>query len=451
MTSPGCADLRLLFEKIVGTGSLDQLCREQGYRGRRGIFTVPVVVWLMMLQRWQRGGSLAMAIQTLVQGEGGERRWALPCKRVREGRISPRTGGYCQARQKLPTLLVSYVADHFFEQLRSQVRGRHEPPLFVIDGTTLRLRHTPELVEAFPPGHNQHGGNHWPVLRMVAFHDAHTGLAARPSWGPGYGPHAVSEQHLAEQALHRLPTDAIVMGDSNFGIWAFARAVAQSGRPMILRLTRLRAQRLLGVLRNGTQRRLAWTPSRWERRVHPDLPATPLEGRVIVCAHPARSREKLCLFTTLPGNAAQILALYKMRWNIETDLRSLKRTIDLDQIHSQSVAMAEKEILMAVTAYNFIRAVMALAAQSAGLLPRQLSFAGVQAAVLGALPGLDQATTDQEYAERMDRLLRYAAQTRLPQRRRPRAYPREIWGRGGHFPFRKSSPLPHGPPPPRKN
>ena len=55
--------------------------------------------------------------------------------------------------------------------------------------------------------------------------------------GSDVGDTAVSEQALAEQALEKLPGDAVALGDGNFGIFAFAYAVQQSQRPLILRLT----------------------------------------------------------------------------------------------------------------------------------------------------------------------------------------------------------------------
>src|SRR5260370_7016612 len=92
-------------------------------------------------------------------------------------------------------------------------------------------------------------------MQMVVFHDVFSGLALRPGWGAMYGDTAVSEQALAEQALERLPGDAVVLGDGNFGIFAFAYAVQQSQRPMILRLTQARAQKILGSeLVEGTDR-----------------------------------------------------------------------------------------------------------------------------------------------------------------------------------------------------
>ncbi len=61
----------------------------------------------------------------------------------------------------------------------------------------------------------------------------------------------------------------------------------------------------------------------------------------------------------------------------QTDVRSLKRTVHLHHITAKSEDMMEKELLMAVAAYNLVRAIMCLAAQQHGLSARQLSFAHV--------------------------------------------------------------------------
>ena len=58
-----------------------------------------------------------------------------------------------------------------------------------------------------------------------------------------------------------------------------------------------------------------------------------------------------------------------------------------------------------------------MAAQRGSLTPRQLSFSFVQAVVEAALPGLDRAATEEEYQRRVDRMLRYAAQGKLPRRK----------------------------------
>jgi hypothetical protein len=305
----------------------------------------------------------------------------------------------------------------------------------LIDGTTLQLRHAAELLRRFPPGHNQHGENHWPVLQLVVLHDVYSGLCLRPSWGPMYGDQAVSEQALALEALERLPQDAVVLSDRNFGIFHFAWGVQQSGRGMILRLTAARAGKILGgTPYAGMNREVVWEASEGDRRGHPELPAgAVVKGRLVVCVHPAGG-ELLYLFTSLELGFEEIVAIYKLRWNVETDLRSLKRMVALHQIESQRVDLVEKEILLGVSAYNLVRAVMCLAARRAELKPRQLSFAFVRTAVEAALPALSAAVEAGEYQRQVERLLDIAVQGKLPQRSRRRSYPRRVWGRGATFP-----------------
>lgn len=442
MASPDQLLLLRLFQKVAPPAFIQELCQQQGYEFRQGVYSVAVVVWLMIWQRLEGNRSLAAAVQCLVQGGAGD--LVGECKRWTDDRVSGATGGYCQARQKLPKLIAIQVSERIVEQLRAEIQegwSGLQRPVFLIDGSTLQLKHEPELVKTFSPGRNQHGDNHWPVMRIVVCHDVFSGLALRPEWGAMYGETAVSEQALAEEAVERLPPDAVVLGDGNFGIFAFAYAVQQSQRGMVLRLTQARAQKILeGELAAGTDRPVVWRASRWDREAHPQLPEqASVAGRVIVCVNPSRPEELLYLFTTLELASEEILGIYGLRWNVETDLRSLKRTVGLHQLSSKSVDMVEKELLLAMAAYNLIRAVMCLAARRANLTPRQLSFSFVQTVVEAALPGLEQATNEREYQQRLDRMLRYAAQGKLPNRPRRRSYPREVWGRGGRFPSRKTT------------
>ena len=189
---------------------------------------------------------------------------------------------------------------------------------------------------------------------------------------------------------------------------------------------------------------MIWTPSRWERAAHPDLPTQArLKGWVVTCAHPHKPQEKLYFFTTLEQPPKRTLALYKLRWNIETDLRHWKRTVNLHPLRGRSVEVVENQLLLAVTAYNLVRTVMFQAAQSAGCTPRQLSFTHVQAAVLSALPVLEQTASHSLRQQHLRELIALAAQLKLPQRKRKRpGYPRQVWRRGGSFPHRSLPPRP---------
>src|SRR5947209_4968849 len=101
----------------------------------------------------------------------------------------------------------------------------------------MRTAHSPELCRLYPPGCNQHGKGHWPVLRVLVAHDLRTGLAMRPEWGAMYGADAVSEQALLERAIAPLPSGSTVMGDANFVVFSVAHTAVQREHPVLLRLT----------------------------------------------------------------------------------------------------------------------------------------------------------------------------------------------------------------------
>ena len=76
--------------------------------------------------------------------------------------------------------------------------------------------------------------------------------------------------------------------------------------------------------------------------------------------------------------AQSLGALYKMRWNIEVDFRTIKATLEMDVLRCKSQPMVDKEIAVYILAYNLVRWAMAKAALLAEVLPRALSFAGAK-------------------------------------------------------------------------
>ena len=245
MTSPELSEIFTAYQRFVPV--MEYLQQQSRKRFRRGIYTLPVVLWLMILQRLHPKGTLSQAVQWLRQSKPAN--WLEPCKRIREQRISAATGGYCQARGKLPTLVVQQVSAEIQERLRSQLQQPWpglERSVFVVDGSSLELAHSQELVKTFPPAENQHGTAHWPVLRLLVLHDLSSGMAEQPCWGAMYGPQAVSEQELAERAIERLPEGAVVLGDRNFGVFWMAYVASQKQHPVVVRLSEVRARKLYG-------------------------------------------------------------------------------------------------------------------------------------------------------------------------------------------------------------
>jgi putative transposase len=356
-------DIFNLYVQLAPAELFRLVQREAGVTLRNGIYSARLVVWMMMNQRLQAQGTLASNVEQLVQGRFDA--LLSQCKRVREKKIGLSTGGYCQARQRLPKLVVSRSMEELTERLRNRLleSGSALPKrAYLVDGSSVQLEHAPELVKAYPPASNQHGKAHWPVLRMVVVHDLETGLAERPYWGPLNGAKAVSEQALAECAIQHLPAGSVLVADRNFGIFSTAYGAQQRGLEMVLRLTAVRAKALLGrTISCVGDYAVCWRASRWDGKKgqQPWSADASLPGRLIAWRVGRGKRKQwLYLFTTSSLPAEEVVALYGRRWLIETDLRSLKQTVRLQRILVQSADMMEKELLVAVMAYNLVRAIM---------------------------------------------------------------------------------------------
>lgn len=445
------ADVLALFLRVLPPDFFAQLGETQELRQNNRVYNYAVVIWLMIVQRLHGNGSLETAVLELVRGLPKDF-WPQPCKRLQsaaqDGKLSlsSNTGSYNNARQEFPLTVLEQCCDRVWAQLNEPV-GAPEAAVrrraFFLDGSSVRMMHSEALCAAYPPGCSQHGESHWPLLRILVAHDLYTGVAMRPQWGAMNGAEAVSEQGLLKQAIDRLPRAAIVVGDANFGVFSVAYASTERDHPVVLRMTMARARSLTkGELQDGMDLQIQWTPTRDDRRSHPELPAdASVSGRLIVRrVQPSDGSQPflLPLFTTLKDEAGSIFELYGRRWDIETDLNCLKSTLRLDQLTCSTVEMVAKEIDVAILAYNLVRALMWVAAQKAGLKPRQFSFTRCRN-VMQAFAPLIAAAADEREAQRLfDKMMYYVGQAKLPTRHRKRpSYPRAVWPKTQKYPKRK--------------
>lgn len=436
------------FQQLLSADFLDQALSEAGVKFNNSVYSPLVVLWLLVAQRLQCGASMEAAVLELLRGLPSSF-WPRPNKRMRDWREhgkapSSHTGAYNQARQALPLSVVQKSYDHIFEQLLSQAgqpASRNAIPTFLLDGSTMRVPHTPELCSAYPPSSNQYGEAHWPLLRVVVAHDLHTGLAMRPEWGPMNGEQAISEQALLERAIDRLPARAIVVGDANFGVFSVAYAATQRQHPVVLRLTTERARRLAGQeLHDGMDRAMLWTPTREERKKHGFPADAGVCGRLLVRKvqpDDGGAAFLLALFTTgLTADGA--FQAYGKRWNIETDLRTLKSTLGLDQLACATPDMVAKEIDLGFVAYNLVRAFIGFASELSGIPPRGYSFTKVRLILQTFAPALANAPDEPSRQKTLSQIMTCVQQSKLPRRKRKRpSSPRVVWARGSRYPSRK--------------
>src|SRR5262249_48739228 len=116
--------------------------------------------------------------------------------------------------------------------------------------------------------------------------------------------------------------------------------------------------------------RPAWMDEETYDQVPDELEVRELRFRV---QQPGYRVDELVLVTTMLDpeeyTTEELADLFLQRWNIELDLRSIKKVMQMDILRCKSPGMVRKEVWIHLLAYNLIRGVMAKAAGAHGLRP----------------------------------------------------------------------------------
>jgi hypothetical protein len=420
---------------------LRDLIAEDFREYRIRVFPWALTIWLMLCQRFGQGESLAAAVDRLREGECDRfLEQAGASRRVRAGLISNGTGAYSQARSRIPLVVIEQAADHLNrcvqELHKNQTwQGRH---VYLVDGSTLTLPHSKALLKEYPSCENQYGQSRWPKMRTCYAHDLVTGVALRPAYGAYYGKAAVSEIRLFLSMMDRLPTGSVIVGDRLYGSFRIAYESISQGHDVVLRFAKDRARPFLAELKKpGDLPVKDWQTGEQNRRTRlKDLPAeAKVNGRFIwhKVTRKGYRPVNLFLFTTLPNAVEEIVSLYGLRWNIETDIRSIKGCLNLEEISSKTPEMVHKEVILAHTAFNLVRHITALIAGVAGVDPRRVSFKRVLNFVTLAGPKMVTLTEEEQLAI-IERFAGGVRQILNPKRSRP-PEPRKLVLRRREFPF----------------
>jgi hypothetical protein len=307
--------------------------------------------------------------------------------------------------------------------------------VYVVDGTTLRIAHTKENIAQYPLHTNQRGTSHFPVLRVAIATNARTGVALRPAIGPFSGSNAASELSLSRELMQRLPAKSLLIGDRYYGCFIFAYHASSHGHQVLCRMKEANTKKVIGSPGEPAgEKCFTWHPSKREREKYPWLPVeAALDGKFVwtKLACPGFRSETLFFFTTLDLTADKLLELYKLRWNVELDLRDIKSTLSADQIEAKTPAMVNKEIILAVTAYNLVRKLMTIAAIKLRLDPRSLSFSRMLKRINALSASILADTPNPTIDYRLRNALVDLRGLVLPSRKKHRPNePRKAWSRG---------------------
>ena len=289
------------------------------------------------------------------------------------------SGPYCKARQRLPLSLIERLAVSAGERLENMScknwkwRGRS---VKLLDGTTVSMPDTQANQAVYPQSGKQQPGLGFPLAMLVALISLSTGAVLR--WASG----ACRGKGRGEQALFRtlmpyLTAGDIILVDRYHCTYFTVAMLVEHGVDLLARQHQRRRTDFRQGYRLGYRDQLVtwWRPQRpaWmDQATYARMPErltlrqTEVAGRILVTTlTDAGSVSPLDLDTR-----------YRQRWQVEVDRRSIKTVMGLDIVRAKSPAMIDKEVAVALLAYNLVRGLMARAAAATAVMARTLSFKG---------------------------------------------------------------------------
>ena len=389
----------------------------QGLTFYERLFTPLVTLWYCLFQ-WLNSDHTLDAVLTNAQAGGADRL----NPKLSGNLTSASTGPYSDARQRLPEAFLAQAL-----RLQGERIARQSPTTLwqgfivaLLDGSTVRLRPLGDIPEQFPPHGNQaRRPPYWCLMRVVVAFCAFSGAALDCALGSCH----LSEQALSGEIILRMVGHYLLLGDRNFGVFRIVQAARHAGQQALVRLTDVRAVKLLGgALRHGDFA-VQWPPTRHDK-LQPGCAQDPVSGRLIIqrLERPGFRPQWLCLFTTLTDSAqypaAELVRLYGQRWQIELNLRYVKTQMQAGQLEVRSAAMARKQWLACLLAYNLIRAAMLCAALDQGTAPLTLSFSACRRRLESWLGKL--ASSGPKLLASWGGLLARLAKCKRPKRQQPR-------------------------------
>ena len=340
---------------------------------RQRVFTHWRTFWLFLFQTLSPGQSCRETVQAAKV-------W------LQQDALSANTSAYCQARARLPQALLEQVFLAGGARLCAQApsaqlwRSRR---VRVVDGTSVRLPDTAANQKQFPQPKTQKPGCGFPVARLLVLFCLTCGALVAYELGAL----EVAERELWRRIWDTLQAGDVLLGDRGFCSLGEFWWLRRRGVDCVARLNARRSVGLIPVHRLAKDDWLVvWTkmkqPPKWmSAEQWATVPATLLVRQVTFSiAFKGFRTQQVTLATTLldakVAPAADLADLYRRRWQAELFIRDIKTTLGMEALSCKSPAMARKEMLLHLIAYNLIRSLIWEAAVRAGVRAGRLSFKG---------------------------------------------------------------------------
>lgn len=384
----------LALSVLVPEASITRACEEADYRSRAWKYTPVKTVLTFLAQVLLGDGSCQQAVNGLIAHQAAE---------GRRRRCSADTGGYCKSRSRIPEGVLwnlARQAGRSADCLAAEGWRWLGHVVRVVDGSTLQIADTAANRAEYPLQKNLAPGLHYPVVRILVVFSLAVGTVLEGAMSPYQGK-GTGETGMLRDLADKFAPGQILLADRYYaGYWDVAFWLARGVHLVSVNSKSRKTDYRIGR-RLGTRDHLV----EWTRTDRPDWAEdetarlTPrrllMRELRISIDNPGFRTRKIDVITTLTDPQAypkeQIEQLYRLRWQAELQLRSLKTHMGMGRLRCKTPEMVRKEFAMYLLAYNCVRRVGLEAALVSGRMPREISFKNTMQAAAEFLPRLHQA------------------------------------------------------------
>lgn len=380
----------LPFQSIVSEQRIADIFAEEEVdfgQAEDAVYTPAVTLWGLLSQvffKEEQRSCLAAVVRIAAL-------WLAMGRKV----DSTNTGAYCRARKKIPHNALRRISREI--ALRAAERADQLPAdagigpassydggrFIMVDGFTVTAADTAENQAEYPQNPQQKEGLGFPILRGVTLICMRTGLQLDAAFAP-YSGKETGETALLWKLLDVLRPGDILVADSYYCTYWLLAACRQRDVHVVMRNHHLRddsptdAKRLVKGQCIATWQR-PQRPDWMDETTYAEMPKS-IDVRLVnsVNDQPGQRTQKLTIATTLLDyklyDAKWLAGIYRGRWRVELDIRSIKCTLGMDILRAKTPDMVRTELWSCLLLYNLIRESMLSAAMSTGRSCRSLSF-----------------------------------------------------------------------------
>lgn len=377
------------LKEYLSDTEIETLCRRLGHRWRQRTLGPGITVRSMVYRGLHPDQSIRATLADLTAGDD---RLEQP----------PADASWCEARDRLPKALLPELLDASVVRLEQFVGRKHLAfgrPVFIADGSTVSMPDTPSLVRTFGRAGNRHGRSRFPVARITFL----TRWGVEGVTAYRLGPYRQAEDTQFHALWDAIPSGAICLFDKHFTSFYNLAKLPQRGVDCLGPLhARRNPERL--ILQGRRLGKNEWlvplelAPQLRKKYDDPSLPERLWVRLLRVRFRRGRKQHTLWLVTTLTDARlypmTRLAELYRDRWGIETRIGSLKTTLQMNVLRSQTAAHVRSEVAAIVLAHNLVWTLIHQAAQETGTPAARISFAGTVQTVLAFSGALRYAAPD---------------------------------------------------------